>query len=85
MRKNSVAGKASVNDPMLVAMNRVAKLLALLATEGRTKTEAILRLADVGFSPKEIAELLGTTSNTVSVTLHKAKGASRGGKKRPSQ
>lgn len=37
------------------------------------QTEAILELSRAGFGPSRIAELLGTTSNTVSVTLQKAK------------
>jgi predicted transcriptional regulator len=34
---------------------------------------------EVGFSPKRIAELLHTTPNTVSVSLHKAKKSKKGG------
>lgn len=62
-------------------LDRVARLLALLVAEGRTQRENILRLAGVGFTPKDIAELLGTTRNTVSVTLHQAKKPPLKGKK----
>lgn len=37
------------------------------------QTETILELSRAGFGPTRIAELLGTTSNTVNVTLQKAK------------
>ena len=35
--------------------------------------EAIRELSRVGFGPSRIAELIGTTANTVNVTLQKAK------------
>ena len=35
--------------------------------------EVIRELSRVGFGPSRIAELLGTTANTVNVTLQKAK------------
>jgi DNA-directed RNA polymerase specialized sigma24 family protein len=38
-----------------------------------SQTETILELSRAGFGPSRIAELLGTTSNTVNVTLQKAK------------
>jgi DNA-directed RNA polymerase specialized sigma24 family protein len=38
-----------------------------------SQTEAILELRHAGFGPSRIAELLGTTANTVNVTLQKAK------------
>lgn len=43
-----------------------------------SQTEAIVELNRVGFGPSRIAELLGTTANTVNVTLQKAK--KRGGR-----
>jgi DNA-directed RNA polymerase specialized sigma24 family protein len=41
----------------------------LFATRGLNQRESIGILDTLGFTPKEIAELLGTTSNTVRVTL----------------
>jgi DNA-binding CsgD family transcriptional regulator len=38
-------------------------------TNGLKQKEQILLLGRVGFQPKEIAELLGTTANTVSKEL----------------
>jgi DNA-directed RNA polymerase specialized sigma24 family protein len=38
-----------------------------------SQTEAIVELRQAGFGPSRIAELLGTTANTVNVTLQKAK------------
>lgn len=42
-----------------------------------SQTEAIIELRDAGFAPSRIADLLGTSSNTVNVTLQKAKKAGR--------
>jgi DNA-directed RNA polymerase specialized sigma24 family protein len=38
-----------------------------------SQAEMIVELNKVGFGPSRIAELLGTTANTVNVTLQKAK------------
>jgi len=36
----------------------------------KVQKEQIALLSDAGFQPKEIADILGTTNNVVSVTLH---------------
>ena len=52
----------------------VARLLAILIRlQVPTQADAIRELGRVGIGPKRIAELLGTTANTVNVTLNKAK------------
>lgn len=52
----------------------LAKLLAtLIRLHLPTQAEAIRELDKVGFGPKRISELLGTSPNTVNVTLNKAK------------
>jgi DNA-binding CsgD family transcriptional regulator len=50
-------------------LRKVKRLLSILVTKGLKQREQIDALSRVGFSPKEIAELIGTTPNTVSVTL----------------
>jgi DNA-directed RNA polymerase specialized sigma24 family protein len=62
---------ANDNQEILTELKRMNKLLALLATQGKSQNDKIVLLAQLGFGPKEISELLGTTSNVVSVTLHK--------------
>lgn len=50
----------------------IVRLLALqLRREAASQGEAILELGRAGFGPKRIAELLGTTPNTVNVALTK--------------
>jgi len=50
-------------------LDRMMKLLAVQAMGDKTITESIRRLSSLGFQPKEIAELTGTTPNTVRVFL----------------
>lgn len=50
-------------------LDQIVKLMVFAMTEGKPQTERVRLLSLVGFKPKEIAETLGTTSNTVSVTL----------------
>ncbi len=53
--------------------SRLINLLALLVTQERKQVEQIDALSRAGFGPSEIASLLGTTRNTVSVALSKLK------------
>lgn len=41
-----------------------------LVREMKSQKDQIGVLSDAAFQPKQIADILGTTSNTVSVTLH---------------
>jgi DNA-directed RNA polymerase specialized sigma24 family protein len=54
----------------LIKLNTLSlKLNALSLVEGKSQTEKIFLLSKVGFAPKEIADLIGTTPNTVRVAL----------------
>jgi len=55
------------------------KLMAISALSGKAQKEQIELLGKAGLPPKAIAELLGTTGNTVSVTLSRMKRSSKGG------
>ncbi len=48
----------------------VVKLLTVWLKRGTGQVTLIKELDSVGFKPKRIAELLGTTPNTVNVALH---------------
>lgn len=54
-------------------LERIANLLALLLTHGKPQAEQITVLSGAGYSSAEIAQLVGTTRNTVSVTLSQLK------------
>lgn len=52
----------------------VVRLLVLLLKKGETQQSSLItQMSGIGFRTGRIAELLGTTSNTVNVTIQKAK------------
>lgn len=52
-----------------VKLDAIIKLMVFGMTEGKSQTEQIRLLSAAGFKPKDIAETLGTTPNTVRVAL----------------
>lgn len=55
-------------------MDEVVRLLAIqLRRQTGSQAEAIDELYRAGFGPTRIAELLGTTANTVTVSIAKSK------------
>jgi DNA-directed RNA polymerase specialized sigma24 family protein len=50
-------------------LRHITKILIAFGTRGQKQREQIELLSNAGFEPKEISELLGTTPNTVRVTL----------------
>lgn len=70
-------GANDVKPPESLDLRRIANLLALLLVKGENQTEKILTLRAVGYTPPEIAELLGITAHNVSVVLHRERGRNR--------
>jgi DNA-directed RNA polymerase specialized sigma24 family protein len=64
-------------------LERIANLLALLVTHGKPQAEQIAVLNGAGYSSAEIAQLVGTTRNTVSVTLSQMKAEKQKRSKKP--
>jgi DNA-binding NarL/FixJ family response regulator len=58
-------------------LDQMLRLSALQLTSNMKQVQAIQTLSAAGFERKLIADLLGTTPNTVSVTLAKAKARQR--------
>lgn len=56
---------------ILNKLDMLTRLLALNLLEERKQQEQIILLNRVGLQPKEIAEMIDTTPNTVRVTLSK--------------
>lgn len=69
----SVSIDSSQFSELTARMDAIIKILALTLPKELTQSGKILLLSDAGFPPKEIASILGTTANTVSVTLSKMK------------
>ena len=60
------------------------RLKAFELIQGRAQREQIQLLSQAGFAPKQIADMLGTSANTVSVELSRVRRenkAKRGGDK----
>jgi DNA-directed RNA polymerase specialized sigma24 family protein len=70
----------SKEDEILQELQRITKLLVLIATKDQSQRDKIAALSSVGFQPKEMADLLGTTANTVRVTLSDIRKKARGEK-----
>jgi len=75
-------------EAILQELQRITKLLVLIATKDQAQKDQIATLSSIGFQPKEIANLLGTTPGTVSVTLSTIRKKAKGQKakiERPSE
>jgi len=59
-----------LNQEILQKLNMLVKLSAAQLAKGKDFKEQVMLLSSVGLSPKDIAEVLGKTSNNVSVTLN---------------
>jgi DNA-directed RNA polymerase specialized sigma24 family protein len=74
---------AQMNDEQAnQKLDRALRLLAAIATKGLSQTDQIALLDRAGFAPKEIAEIVGTTSNTVRVSLVSIRRATTQGKRK---
>jgi DNA-binding CsgD family transcriptional regulator len=73
----------SVEETTAEQLGRIVRLLTILVTRDMSQRDQIVLLASARFQPKEIAELIGTTPNTVSVTLSTIRRESAKGKARP--
>jgi DNA-directed RNA polymerase specialized sigma24 family protein len=65
-------------------MDRLLRLVGMIAVNGLSQTDQIAALSRCGFSPKEIADVVGTTANTVRVALVSIRRAGRLKKRRAS-
>lgn len=66
-------GEGTATPSTYLQLDRIANLLALIAAKDLDQAEQILLLDAAGFPAREIARLVRTTPNTVSVTLYQAK------------
>lgn len=78
-------GKAYGFYDLVQQMRAVNTLLARLVTQkdGMKQKEVILMLKDTELPAGEIARIVGTTLNTVQVTISQAKNVNRPAKKKP--
>lgn len=72
----------SIEQQTLEKLDQILRILVITATRGLKQREQIALLDGAGFPPKAIAELLGTSSNTVRVALVGLRKTKRTGKRR---
>ena len=60
---------ATTDEQILSQLDQIRRILAITATSGLKQREQIALLSTAGLQPKDIADLLGTSSNTVRVEL----------------
>lgn len=58
-------------------MEKIASLLALIATRGMETDEASIKLDSIGFGAREISAILNVSANYVNVAKHRKKTGSR--------
>jgi len=79
----------TTEEEILQELRCISKLLSLTVTRDLSQKEKIELLSGIGFQPKEIADLIGTTPGSVSVTLtairKKAKAERGGTRRRPKE
>ena len=65
-------------DELKEKLDVITKLLALnLVKDMELQKDQIITLSSFGFQPSQVADLLGTTANTVRVALSKARKKAR--------
>lgn len=61
------------NREIIVLLKEIVVLLFIQAKRGMSQTTIIKELSEAGMQPKRIAEIVGTTPNTVRVAIHHLK------------
>lgn len=59
----------TTEEQILSQLDQIRRILAITATSGLKQREQIALLSRAGLQPKDIADLVGTSSNTVRVEL----------------
>jgi DNA-binding CsgD family transcriptional regulator len=70
-------GQTDHSRELLQRLDKIARLIAVSIIADRKQRDQIRILWRAGLQPKEIADLLGTTRNTVSVELSAMRRAGR--------
>ncbi len=81
LQKGMVPMPKSPDELILIKLDKIVRILAVIATKGLRRREQIALLNQASLQPKDIADLLGTSSNTVRVelvALRKKQGSKKG-------
>ena len=74
----------SIEEQTLAKIDQILRILAVAATRDMKQRDQIALLDQAGMQPKDIAEFLGTSPNTVSVRLSALRKGKRSNGKRTS-
>ncbi|MEA3105394.1 hypothetical protein [Caballeronia mineralivorans] len=74
-KKRAPAAAGESGDKDSSALDRIANLLAIIATRDMDKDNAALKLDAIGFSPTEVASLLDVGTNYVQVARFRKRNA----------
>jgi DNA-binding NarL/FixJ family response regulator len=72
----------SIEEKTLDRIDQILRMLVVIATKGLKRRDQIALLDQAGFAPKQIADVLGTSANTVRVELVGLRKSQRAGKGR---
>lgn len=64
-------------DILLRKLDLIVRLLALSRVAGKKQSDQVVLLSEVGFEPKEIAQVLGKDSHSVRAVLSSARRKSK--------
>lgn len=81
VKQNAIDDFDDRSDGLNAFESKLVNILALLLVQERTQGEQIDLLSRAGFRPAQIATLIGTTRNTVSVELSVRKRGKKSKKK----
>jgi len=56
-------------DQISSQLDKLIRLVSMIATKDMSQKQQVAQLSKAGLQPKDIADLIGTTPHTVSVTL----------------
>jgi len=71
MRREDVIVTDDQYEGLSMKLNTLIRLIALSIIADKKRPEQFMLLSNAGLQPKEIAEIVGTTPNTVRVVLSK--------------
>jgi DNA-binding CsgD family transcriptional regulator len=63
--------------PITQRLDKLINLVAIGLTSDKSQREQLVLLSKAGFQPKEIADMLGTTPNTIRVELSTLRSAKK--------
>jgi DNA-directed RNA polymerase specialized sigma24 family protein len=72
-RKSSRSAAAPPVSPEVRALERIGRLLAVIATKGLNLKDQVVLLDAAGYEVQEIADIAGATANNVRVALFRAR------------